>query len=174
MRRSAEGAVDERPGSLCIDRGFVGLYRGSMLPEPSLIDTFKTNPLFMLGALMFLGIGLVLSLVGAIVRAKQPKTARIAAFAAIVSGLSKVNFELDLVRRALDMPGICGVKDSSCDMIYFHRLLEIAKQRTLQRTQTMPMDALVIDENAFDTLQQYFEPIDPNVEECVAIDTSKT
>jgi dihydrodipicolinate synthase/N-acetylneuraminate lyase len=45
-------------------------------------------------------------------------------------GLTKVSFELDLVRRALDMPGICGVKDSSCDMIYFHRLLEIGKQRS--------------------------------------------
>jgi 4-hydroxy-tetrahydrodipicolinate synthase len=44
-------------------------------------------------------------------------------------GLTKVSFEIDLVRRALEMPGICGVKDSSCDMIYFHRLLEVAKQR---------------------------------------------
>ncbi|HRH98598.1 MAG TPA: dihydrodipicolinate synthase family protein, partial [Prosthecobacter sp.] len=44
-------------------------------------------------------------------------------------GLTKVSFEIVLVRRALDMPGVCGVKDSSCDMIYFHRLLEVAKQR---------------------------------------------
>ncbi len=44
-------------------------------------------------------------------------------------GLTKVSYEIDLVRRALDMPGICGVKDSSCDMIYFHRLMEVAKQR---------------------------------------------
>ncbi|SKB01174.1 4-hydroxy-tetrahydrodipicolinate synthase [Prosthecobacter debontii] len=44
-------------------------------------------------------------------------------------GLTKVSFEIDLVRRALDMPGICGVKDSSCDMIYFHRLIEVAHQR---------------------------------------------
>ncbi len=44
-------------------------------------------------------------------------------------GLTKVSFEIDLVRRAVDMPGICGVKDSSCDMIYFHRLIEVAKQR---------------------------------------------
>ncbi len=44
-------------------------------------------------------------------------------------GLTKVSFEIDLVRRALDMPGVCGVKDSSCDMIYFHRLMEVAKQR---------------------------------------------
>ena len=52
--------------------------------------------------------------------------------------------------------------------------LEIAKQRTLQRTHNMPAGALVIDENAFDTLQQYFEPIDPSVEECITIDTSKS
>lgn len=44
-------------------------------------------------------------------------------------GLTKVSFDIELVRRALDMPGICGVKDSSCDMIYFHRLIEVAKQR---------------------------------------------
>lgn len=44
-------------------------------------------------------------------------------------GLTKVSFEIELVRRALDMPGVCGVKDSSCDMIYFHRLLEVARQR---------------------------------------------
>lgn len=44
-------------------------------------------------------------------------------------GLTKVSFDIELVRRALDMPGICGVKDSSCDMIYFHRLIEVARQR---------------------------------------------
>ncbi len=44
-------------------------------------------------------------------------------------GLTKVSFDLDLVRRALDMPGIAGIKDSSCDMIYFHRLIEVARQR---------------------------------------------
>ena len=44
-------------------------------------------------------------------------------------GLTKVSYDIDLVRRALDMPGICGVKDSSCDMIYFHRLIEVARQR---------------------------------------------
>lgn len=44
-------------------------------------------------------------------------------------GLTKVSFDIELIRRALDMPGICGVKDSSCDMIYFHRLIEVARQR---------------------------------------------
>jgi dihydrodipicolinate synthase/N-acetylneuraminate lyase len=28
-----------------------------------------------------------------------------------------------------EMPGVCGVKDSSRHMIYFHRLIEVAKQR---------------------------------------------
>lgn len=49
---------------------------------------------------------------------------------------------------------------------------ETAKQRTLRRTNVMPQDALVIDENAFNTLQQYFEPIDLSSEECIAIDMS--
>lgn len=44
-------------------------------------------------------------------------------------GLTKVSFDIELIRRALDMPGIAGVKDSSCDMIYFHRLIEVARQR---------------------------------------------
>jgi len=43
--------------------------------------------------------------------------------------LTKVSFELDTVRRALDLKGIIGIKDSSGDMIYFHRLLELSKQR---------------------------------------------
>jgi len=43
--------------------------------------------------------------------------------------LTKVSFELDTVRRALDLERIIGIKDSSGDMIYFHRLLELSKQR---------------------------------------------
>ena len=43
-------------------------------------------------------------------------------------GLTKVSFELDLVRRALDMPGICGVNDSSYDMNSYHRSVESATQ----------------------------------------------
>lgn len=43
--------------------------------------------------------------------------------------LTKVSFELDTVRRALDLAGVIGLKDSSGDMIYFHRLLELARQR---------------------------------------------
>jgi 4-hydroxy-tetrahydrodipicolinate synthase len=44
-------------------------------------------------------------------------------------GLTKVTFDLELVRRARDMPGVAGIKDSSGDMIYFHKLMEVAKQR---------------------------------------------
>ena len=43
--------------------------------------------------------------------------------------LTKVSFELETVKRALDIEGIIGMKDSSGDMIYFHRLLELSKQR---------------------------------------------
>ncbi len=44
-------------------------------------------------------------------------------------GLTKVAFEIEAVRRAIDLPGIAGVKDSSGDMIYFHRVLELSRQR---------------------------------------------
>lgn len=44
--------------------------------------------------------------------------------------LTKVSFELDTVKRAMDHQRIIGMKDSSGDMIYFHRLLELSKQRS--------------------------------------------
>jgi len=43
--------------------------------------------------------------------------------------LTKVSFELDTVRWAMDQPRIVGMKDSSGSMIYFSRLLELAKGR---------------------------------------------
>ena len=43
--------------------------------------------------------------------------------------LTKVPFEIDTVRWALDQPRIVGMKDSSGNMIYFSRLLELAKDR---------------------------------------------
>ncbi len=43
--------------------------------------------------------------------------------------MTKVSFELDTVRHALELPGVAGIKDSSGDMIYFHRLVELARQR---------------------------------------------
>ena len=43
--------------------------------------------------------------------------------------LTKVPFEIDTVRWAMDQPRIAGIKDSSGNMIYFSRLLDLAKQR---------------------------------------------
>ena len=43
--------------------------------------------------------------------------------------LTKVSFELETVRHAMDQPRIAGLKDSSGDMIYFHRLVVLLKHR---------------------------------------------
>ena len=43
--------------------------------------------------------------------------------------LTKVPFELDTVRWSMDQPGIVGMKDSSGNMGYFNRLLELRAQR---------------------------------------------
>jgi len=43
--------------------------------------------------------------------------------------LTKVHFELDTVRRALDNPRIIGFKDSSGDLNYFKQVAELIKQR---------------------------------------------
>jgi len=43
--------------------------------------------------------------------------------------LTKVSFGDDLVRRALGMERVIGLKDSSGDMLYFHRMLNLARQR---------------------------------------------
>jgi len=43
--------------------------------------------------------------------------------------LTKVPFELDTVRWAIDQPGIIGMKDSSGDMIYFSRVLGLLNRR---------------------------------------------
>jgi 4-hydroxy-tetrahydrodipicolinate synthase len=40
-----------------------------------------------------------------------------------------VSYELDTVRRLLDEPRIRGLKDSSGNMTYFHRVLEIVQTR---------------------------------------------
>ncbi len=42
---------------------------------------------------------------------------------------TKLVFEPETVRRALDNPAIAGIKDSSGDMIYFHRLQLLLKNR---------------------------------------------
>jgi dihydrodipicolinate synthase/N-acetylneuraminate lyase len=43
--------------------------------------------------------------------------------------LTKVSFELDTVRRAMDNPRIIGLKDSSGNMIYFHQAAGLLKHR---------------------------------------------
>lgn len=43
--------------------------------------------------------------------------------------LTKVHFELDTVRRALDEPRIIGLKDSSGDLAYFKDAAELIRQR---------------------------------------------
>lgn len=43
--------------------------------------------------------------------------------------LTKVSFELETVRRAMDNPRIIGLKDSSGNMTYFHRLISLLPNR---------------------------------------------
>ena len=43
--------------------------------------------------------------------------------------LTKVTFELEIVRRAMDNPRIIGLKDSSGDMNYFHQALGLLPRR---------------------------------------------
>ncbi len=42
---------------------------------------------------------------------------------------TKVPFEIDTVRRAAELPGVVGIKDSSTNMIYFHRLVSLFQDR---------------------------------------------
>jgi 4-hydroxy-tetrahydrodipicolinate synthase len=61
--------------------------------------------------------------------------------------LTKVHFELDTVRRAMDNPRIIGLKDSSGDLDYYQRAAELVKQR--------PDWSLLIgpEEKLFDAMQ---------------------
>jgi dihydrodipicolinate synthase/N-acetylneuraminate lyase len=43
--------------------------------------------------------------------------------------LTKVSFELETIRRAMDNPRIIGLKDSSGNMTYFHRAVGLLKHR---------------------------------------------
>lgn len=43
--------------------------------------------------------------------------------------LPKVSFELDTVQRAMDQPRIVGLKDSSGNMVYFHRVARLLARR---------------------------------------------
>ena len=42
---------------------------------------------------------------------------------------TKVRFELDTVRRLMEIPKIAGIKDSTADMIFFHHLCQLAAER---------------------------------------------
>lgn len=42
---------------------------------------------------------------------------------------TKVTFDLETVKRAMQLPGIAGLKDSSGNMVYFHQLLRELPQR---------------------------------------------
>ncbi len=44
-------------------------------------------------------------------------------------GCTKLALEPDSVRRLLDLPNLLGLKDSSGDMVYFHRVQTIAAER---------------------------------------------
>lgn len=61
--------------------------------------------------------------------------------------LTKVHFELETVRRAMDEPRIIGLKDSSGDLNYFKQAAELVKQR--------PDWSLLIgpEEKLYDSLQ---------------------
>lgn len=43
--------------------------------------------------------------------------------------MTKVNLEIDTVRKAAELPGVIGIKDSSGNMVYFHDLLRFAGER---------------------------------------------
>lgn len=58
--------------------------------------------------------------------------------------LTKVSFELDTVRRLLDDPRIPGIKDSSGNMTYFHRLCHGLAGRT-EKTVLMGPEELLLD-----------------------------
>ncbi len=43
---------------------------------------------------------------------------------------SKLAFAPETVRRALEIPDVAGLKDSSGDMVYFHRIRQLTRQRS--------------------------------------------
>jgi 4-hydroxy-tetrahydrodipicolinate synthase len=44
-------------------------------------------------------------------------------------GLTKVNMTIDTVKALMDEPNIIGIKDSSCNMMYYQKLLKLAVGR---------------------------------------------
>src|SRR5262249_53312706 len=45
-----------------------------------------------------------------------------------IPSLTKVAFEPDTIRRAMEIEGIIGLKDSSGDMLYFHRVRRLVER----------------------------------------------
>ncbi len=42
---------------------------------------------------------------------------------------TKVSIELDTLKRAIDLPNVVGLKDSSGQMVYFHEVMQLVKDR---------------------------------------------
>lgn len=57
--------------------------------------------------------------------------------------LTKVAYELETVQHAMENPHIAGLKDSSGNMVYFHRLAALLKQRPDWRLFVGPEELLV-------------------------------
>jgi len=61
--------------------------------------------------------------------------------------LTKVAFEVETVRRAMDEPRIIGLKDSSGNMLYFHRLVGLLAHRPdwplLMGPEELLLDAII-------------------------------
>ena len=55
---------------------------------------------------------------------------------------TKLIFEPETVRRAMELPGVIGIKDSSANMVYFHQLLGLLPQRPEWRVLIGPEELL--------------------------------
>src|SRR5258708_3921842 len=56
--------------------------------------------------------------------------------------LTKVAITVDTVRRVMDNPKIVGLKDSSCDLMYFQKVIALQPQRPGFRFYTGPEELL--------------------------------
>jgi 4-hydroxy-tetrahydrodipicolinate synthase len=57
-------------------------------------------------------------------------------------GLTKISYELDTVRQALELPNVIGLKDSSQGMIYFNRVRALTSGRANFRLLVGPEELL--------------------------------
>lgn len=65
-------------------------------------------------------------------------------------GLTKVSFELETINKLITNPKVVGIKDSSADLIYFHRLLKLTQlsdMPLLMGPEELLMEALLIGAN---------------------------